>query len=54
MASRLTIPILQISDKYSSRLTMSSTVEKQSSNKSVTIDLEQSIAEKGDITLTND
>ena len=33
---------------------MPSTVEKQSPSKSVTIDLEQSIAEEGDITLTDD
>ena len=33
---------------------MLSTIEKQSSSKPVTIDLEQSIAEKGDITLTDD
>src|SRR4051794_40410071 len=54
MVSRPTTPILQINDKYSSRLTMPLTVEKQSSSKPVTIDLEQSIAEKRDITLTDD
>ena len=54
MASRLTTPILQIGDKHSSRLTTPLTVEKQSPSKPVTIDLEQSIAEEGDITLTDD
>ena len=33
---------------------MFSTVKKQSPSKSVTIDLEQLIAEEGDITLTDD
>src|SRR3954451_6122157 len=54
MASRLTTPILQIGDKHFSRLITLSTVEKQSFSKPVTIDLEQSIAEKRDITLTDD
>ena len=54
MASRLTTPILQIGDKHSSRSITPSTVEKQSPSKPVTIDLEQSIAEEGDITLTDD
>ena len=54
MASRLTTLILQIGDKHSSRSTTLSTVEKQSPSKPVTIDLEQSITEKRDITLTDD
>src|SRR5256885_11447311 len=54
MASRPITLILQIGNKHSSRSTTLSTVKKQSSSKPVTIDLEQSIAEKGDITLTND
>src|SRR5437773_6272664 len=54
MTSRPITPILQIGNKHSSRSTTPSTVEKQSPSKPVTIDLEQSIAEKGDITLTDD
>ena len=54
MASRPTTLILQIGDKHSSRSITPSTVEKQSPSKPVTIDLKQSIAEKGDITLTDD
>ena len=54
MASRPTTPILQIGDKHFSRSITPLTVEKQSSSKPVTIDLKQSIAEKRDITLTDD
>ena len=54
MTSRPTTLILQIGNKHFSRLTTLSTVEKQSSSKPVTIDLKQSIAEEGDITLTDD
>ena len=54
MASRPTTLILQIGNKHSSRSTTLLTIEKQSPSKPVTIDLEQSIAEEGDITLTDD